>query len=164
MSSVCDSYWSRDYHDDIRSRVLLSETRFILGITRIFRSYVHYLSNKLRGYEEVVKSFYQMIGIYATKLQLKNKWDKLMPDLVAWQKNMLSHHRCPMGQHLQPTLQLWMHFVTSWRPQFLLLGSSGQSLLFSFCMWTWKLSMWICNVNFELACDTVWMNVAYSVL
>ena len=31
-------------------------------------------------------SFYQMIGIHVTKLQLKTKWDKLNPDLVAWQK------------------------------------------------------------------------------
>jgi len=38
------------------------------------------------GYEEVAETFYQMIGIYVTKLQLKNKWDKLKPDLVAWQK------------------------------------------------------------------------------
>jgi hypothetical protein len=38
------------------------------------------------GYEEVSESFYQMTGIHATKLQLKNKWDKLKPDLVAWQK------------------------------------------------------------------------------
>jgi hypothetical protein len=34
----------------------------------------------------VSESFYQMTGIHATKLQLKNKWDKLKPDLVAWQK------------------------------------------------------------------------------
>ncbi|CAN6371487.1 unnamed protein product [Urochloa humidicola] len=38
------------------------------------------------GYEEVSESFYQMTGIHATKLQLKNRWDKLKPDLVAWQK------------------------------------------------------------------------------
>jgi len=38
------------------------------------------------GYDEVAESFYQMTGIHATKLQLKNKWDKLKPDLVAWQK------------------------------------------------------------------------------
>ena len=29
MSSVCDNYWSRDYHDDTGSRVLLLGTRFI---------------------------------------------------------------------------------------------------------------------------------------
>ena len=40
----------------------------------------------LVGYEEVAESFYQMTGIHATKLQLKNKWDKHKPDLVAWQK------------------------------------------------------------------------------
>ena len=34
----------------------------------------------------MAESFYQMIGIHVTKLQLKNKWDKLKPDLVAWQK------------------------------------------------------------------------------
>ena len=38
------------------------------------------------GYDEVAESFYQMTGIHATKLQLKNKWDKLKLDLVAWQK------------------------------------------------------------------------------
>jgi len=38
------------------------------------------------GYDEVAESFYQMTGIHVTKLQLKNKWDKLKPDLVAWQK------------------------------------------------------------------------------
>ena len=27
-----------------------------------------------------------MTGIYVTKLQWKNRWDKLKPDLVAWQK------------------------------------------------------------------------------
>jgi hypothetical protein len=34
----------------------------------------------------VSESFYQMTGIHATKLQLKNMWNKLKPDLVAWQK------------------------------------------------------------------------------
>ena len=29
MSSVCDSYWSRDYHNDTESQILLSETRFV---------------------------------------------------------------------------------------------------------------------------------------
>jgi len=29
MSSVCDSDWSRDYHDDTGSRVALSGTRFV---------------------------------------------------------------------------------------------------------------------------------------
>ena len=29
MSSVCDSYWSRDYHDDTGSRVVRSTTRFV---------------------------------------------------------------------------------------------------------------------------------------
>ncbi|CAN6233018.1 unnamed protein product, partial [Urochloa humidicola] len=38
------------------------------------------------GYEEVADSFYQRTGIHATKLQLKNKWDKLKPDFIAWQK------------------------------------------------------------------------------
>ena len=38
------------------------------------------------GYDEVAESFYQMTGIHVTKLQLKNKWDKLKPGLVAWQK------------------------------------------------------------------------------
>ena len=38
------------------------------------------------GYEDVAETFYQMTGIYVTKLQWKNKWDKLKPDLVAWQK------------------------------------------------------------------------------
>ena len=40
------------------------------------------------GYDEVAESFYQMTGIHVTKLQLKNKWDKLKPGLVAWQKNI----------------------------------------------------------------------------
>lgn len=34
----------------------------------------------------MAETFYQMTGIYVTKLQLKNKWDKLKPDLMAWQK------------------------------------------------------------------------------
>ena len=29
MSSVCDSYCSRDYHEDTGSRVVLSATRFV---------------------------------------------------------------------------------------------------------------------------------------
>ena len=29
MSYVCDSYWSRDYHDDTGIRVLLSKTRVV---------------------------------------------------------------------------------------------------------------------------------------
>ena len=32
MSSVCDSYWFRDYHDDTKSRVLFSETQFISAV------------------------------------------------------------------------------------------------------------------------------------
>ena len=58
-------------------------------MARIHQSYVRYLPNKLRraiGYEEVTETFNKMIGIHVTKLQLKNKWDKLKPDLVAWQK------------------------------------------------------------------------------
>ena len=38
------------------------------------------------GYEEVTEIFNKMIGIHVTKLQWKNKWDKLKPDLVEWQK------------------------------------------------------------------------------
>jgi hypothetical protein len=38
------------------------------------------------GYDKVAESFYQMTGIHATKMQLKNKCDKLKPDSVAWQK------------------------------------------------------------------------------
>ena len=34
----------------------------------------------------MTETFNKMIGIHVTKLQLKNKWDKLKPDLVAWQK------------------------------------------------------------------------------
>ena len=40
------------------------------------------------GYEEVTETFNKMIGIHVTKLQLKNKWDKLKPYLVAWQKEL----------------------------------------------------------------------------
>ena len=32
MSSVYDSYWSRDYHDNIGIRVLISETRVVSHI------------------------------------------------------------------------------------------------------------------------------------
>ena len=32
MSSVYDSYWSRDYHDNIGIRVLISETRVVSDI------------------------------------------------------------------------------------------------------------------------------------
>ena len=34
MSSVCDSYWSRDYHDDTGSRVVRSTTWFVSELFR----------------------------------------------------------------------------------------------------------------------------------
>jgi hypothetical protein len=40
------------------------------------------------GYEEVLEDFFQWTGIRLSKRQLKNKWDKLKPDSVAWQKLM----------------------------------------------------------------------------
>ena len=36
MSSICDSYWSKDYHDDIESRVL-SETQFVAPPFHIYK-------------------------------------------------------------------------------------------------------------------------------
>jgi len=36
MSSVCDSYWSRDYHDDTEGRVHLSGTRSVSGTLPLF--------------------------------------------------------------------------------------------------------------------------------
>ena len=41
------------------------------------------------GYNEVSHCFFQQTGIELSKLQIKNKWDKLKIDLVAWQKLML---------------------------------------------------------------------------
>uniref|UniRef100_A0A0D9WDC7 F-box domain-containing protein n=1 Tax=Leersia perrieri TaxID=77586 RepID=A0A0D9WDC7_9ORYZ len=38
------------------------------------------------GFDEVIEMFRQMTGIELTRRQLKNKWDKLKPDYVAWQK------------------------------------------------------------------------------
>jgi hypothetical protein len=40
------------------------------------------------GYDEVIEIFKQAKGIELTKLQLKNKWDKLKPDYTAWNKLM----------------------------------------------------------------------------
>jgi hypothetical protein len=40
------------------------------------------------GYDEVIQIFKQAKGIELTKLQLKNKWDKLKPDYTAWNKLM----------------------------------------------------------------------------
>jgi hypothetical protein len=40
------------------------------------------------GYDEVIQIFKQTKGIELTKLQLKNKWDKLKPDYTAWNKLM----------------------------------------------------------------------------
>ncbi|XP_022681842.1 zinc finger CCCH domain-containing protein 43-like [Setaria italica] len=40
------------------------------------------------GYTEVSNRFYQMTGIYLSKMQLKNKWDKLKTKLSAWNRLM----------------------------------------------------------------------------
>ncbi|XP_022682469.1 L10-interacting MYB domain-containing protein-like [Setaria italica] len=40
------------------------------------------------GYTEVSNRFYQMTGIYLSKMQLKNKWDKLKIKLSAWNRLM----------------------------------------------------------------------------
>jgi hypothetical protein len=40
------------------------------------------------GYTEVSAMFFQMTGIELSKLQIKNKWDKLRVDWNAWQKLM----------------------------------------------------------------------------
>jgi hypothetical protein len=40
------------------------------------------------GYDEVIQFFRQITGIELSKRQLRNKWDKLKPDFVAWQKLM----------------------------------------------------------------------------
>ena len=41
------------------------------------------------GYIEVEKGFKERTGIVATKVQIKNKWDKLKEDFKAWKKLML---------------------------------------------------------------------------
>jgi len=41
------------------------------------------------GYAEVEKGFKERTGIVATKVQIKNKWDKLKEDFKAWKKLML---------------------------------------------------------------------------
>jgi len=62
-------------------------------IYQLFANQVH-KGNRLNthlnsvGYEEVSESLFQMTEIKLAKMQLKNKWDKLKPDLVAWQKLM----------------------------------------------------------------------------
>ena len=38
------------------------------------------------GYDKVIELFKLVIVIELTRRQLKNKWDKLKPDFVAWQK------------------------------------------------------------------------------
>ena len=38
------------------------------------------------GYDKVIELFKLVIGIELTRRQVKNKWDKLKPDFVAWQK------------------------------------------------------------------------------
>nr|XP_025882369.1 L10-interacting MYB domain-containing protein isoform X2 [Oryza sativa Japonica Group] len=40
------------------------------------------------GYDEVIQLFRQITGIELSKRQLRNKWDKMKPDFVAWQKLM----------------------------------------------------------------------------
>ena len=41
------------------------------------------------GYTEVGKGFKEKTGIVVTKVQIKNKWDKLKEDFKAWKKLML---------------------------------------------------------------------------
>ncbi|CAO2170992.1 unnamed protein product, partial [Urochloa humidicola] len=38
------------------------------------------------GYEAIIKGLKDMTGIDATKLQIKNKWDKLKEDYKIWEK------------------------------------------------------------------------------
>jgi hypothetical protein len=38
------------------------------------------------GYTEVMDRFYQMTGIELSKIQVKNKWDRLKNDWSIWQK------------------------------------------------------------------------------
>ena len=41
------------------------------------------------GYTEVEKGFKEKTRIVVTKVQIKNKWDKLKEDFKAWKKQML---------------------------------------------------------------------------
>jgi hypothetical protein len=41
------------------------------------------------GYANVEKGFKDRTGIVASKVQLKNKWDKLKEDFKAWKKLMM---------------------------------------------------------------------------
>ena len=45
------------------------------------------------GYVEVEKGFKERTRIVATKVQIKNKWDKLKEDFKAWKKLMLRQTR-----------------------------------------------------------------------
>ncbi|WVZ68700.1 hypothetical protein U9M48_017608, partial [Paspalum notatum var. saurae] len=57
------------------------------------------------GYAEVSDRFYQMTGIELSRTQLKNKWDKLKPDLVNWQK--LKRRQTGTGwDHLRKTIEM----------------------------------------------------------
>ncbi|CAO2192982.1 unnamed protein product [Urochloa humidicola] len=40
------------------------------------------------GYEEVQEDFFNLTAIHLSKRQMRNKWDKLKPDYVAWKKLM----------------------------------------------------------------------------
>jgi hypothetical protein len=40
------------------------------------------------GYDEVSDEFYNFTSIRLSKRQMKNKWDKLKPDFLAWKQLM----------------------------------------------------------------------------
>jgi hypothetical protein len=48
-------------------------------------------------YTEVSDRFFQMTGIELTKLQIKNKWDKLNVDWVIWKKTAKEANRYGLG-------------------------------------------------------------------
>ncbi|KAJ1279899.1 hypothetical protein BS78_04G190600 [Paspalum vaginatum] len=57
------------------------------------------------GYAKVSNRFFQMTGIELSKIQLKNKWEKLKGDFTAWQK--LMRRQTGTGcDHLRKTIEM----------------------------------------------------------
>ena len=82
MSSVCDSYWSRDYHDDTEGRVHLSGTRSV----SVAPHWHHIYSNlhlilpsakwqELGFYQDLCWSYYQAVNhIIWRKIERTKSW------------------------------------------------------------------------------------------
>ena len=85
MSSVCDGYWSRDYHDDTGIRVLLSETRVIsIGIRAyltVARALV--LVDRFRTLWTSLSAYIHLLELFITTFGsiFPNPWLILLPAL-----------------------------------------------------------------------------------